>query len=153
MKKAERKKIDAFEMWSWSRVMRVSWERDTNVWVMENIKPEWILESRVAQAALRHFGHVVSEERGMENDVMLVEMSGKRRRVRPRTKWLDSENTVKGPSIVLPRLSAGVGHDSTALEYLRRHTVKFSIKLTYHHTTWTTLLFKNMNFIRLHNVI
>ena len=61
--------------------MRVSWvERKTNVWMLENIKPEWTLESRVAQAGLRYFGHVLSEERGMENDVMLWEMSGKRRR-------------------------------------------------------------------------
>ena len=64
--------------------MRVSWmERKTNVWVLENTKPEWTLESRVAQASLRYFGHVVSEERGMENDVMLGEMSWKRRRGRP----------------------------------------------------------------------
>ena len=79
MRKAERKKIDAFEMWCWRRVMRVSWmERKTNVRVLENIKPEWTLESRVAQTALRYFGHVVREERGMENDVMHGEMSGKR---------------------------------------------------------------------------
>ena len=60
---------------------------------------EWTLESRVAQAALRYFGHVVREERGMENDVMLGEMSGKRRRGRPRTRWLDNVNNIKGPSI------------------------------------------------------
>ena len=53
--------------------MRLLWmERKTNVWVLENIKPEWTRESRVAQAALRYFGHVVREERGMENDVVLV---------------------------------------------------------------------------------
>ena len=98
MRKAERKKIDAFEMWCWRQVMRVSWmERKTNVRVLENIKPEWTLESRVAQAALRYFGHVVREERGMENDVMFAEMSGKRRRGRPRTRWLDNVNNIKGP--------------------------------------------------------
>ena len=53
--------------------MRVWWmERKTNVWELENIKPEWTLESRVAQAALRYFGHVAREERGMENDIVLV---------------------------------------------------------------------------------
>ena len=75
------------------------------------------------------FGHVVREERGMENDVMFWEMSGKRRRGRSRTKWLDNVNKIKIPSInslrwdardrhkigeVQPRLSPGVGHDSTA---------------------------------------
>ena len=95
MRKAERKKVDAFEMWCWRRVMGMSWmERNTKVWLLENIKPEWTLELRVAQAALRYFGHVVREERGMENDAMLGEMSGKRRRGRPRTRWLDN-----GPSI------------------------------------------------------
>ena len=57
--------------------MRVSWmERKTNVRVLENIKPEWTLESRLAQAAFLYFGHVVREERGMENDVLLGEMNG-----------------------------------------------------------------------------
>ena len=51
------------------------------VWVLENIKPEWKLESRVAQVGLRYFGHV-RVERGMENDVMIGAMSGKRRRGR-----------------------------------------------------------------------
>ena len=67
----------------------------TNVWVLENIKPEWTLESRVAQASLRYFGLVVRQQRGMENDVMLGEMSGKRRRGRPRTRWLDNMNSIK----------------------------------------------------------
>ena len=66
----------------------------------EIIKPEWTLESRVAQAALRYLGHyVVREECGMENDVMLGEMSGMRRPGRPITRWLDNVNNIKGPSI------------------------------------------------------
>ena len=105
MRKTERKKIDAFELWCWRRVMRVSWmERKTNVWVLENVKPKWTLESRVIKAALSYFGHVVRKERGMENDVMLGGMRGKRRRGRPRTKWLDTIKDVKGPSINIMRL-------------------------------------------------
>ena len=100
MRKAERKRIDAFEMWRWRRVVRVPWmERKMNVWVLENIKPEVTLESIVAQAALTNVGHVVRQERGMENDVMLGEMTGKRRRGRPRTRWLDNVNNIKVPSI------------------------------------------------------
>ena len=100
MRKAKRKKVDAFEMWCWRQLIRVScMERKTNVRVLENIKPEWTLESRVTQAALRYFGHVVREEREMENNVMLGEMSGKRRRGRPKTRWLDNVNNIKGPSI------------------------------------------------------
>ena len=48
MRKHERRKIDGFELWCWRRVLRVSWmERKTNIWIIENIKPEWTLESRV----------------------------------------------------------------------------------------------------------
>ena len=57
------------------------------------VKPKWTLESRVIKAALSYFGHVVRKERGMENDVM------------PESEWNGEE---------LPRLSPGVGHDSTA---------------------------------------
>ncbi|KAI0221995.1 hypothetical protein LSAT2_026737 [Lamellibrachia satsuma] len=107
MRKTERKKIDAFELWCWRRVMRVSWmERKTNVWVLENVKPKWTLESRVIKAALSYFGHVVRKERGMENDVMLGGMRRKRRRGRPRTKWLDTIKDVKGPSINIMRRDA-----------------------------------------------
>ena len=78
----------------------------TNVWVFENIKLEMTLGSRVAQAALRYFGHVVREERGMENDVMLGETSKKRRRGRPSTIWLDNVNNIKGPSINIMKWEA-----------------------------------------------
>ena len=93
MRKHERRKIDAFELWCWRRVLRVSWtQRKTNTWIIENIKPEWTLESRVPTAALSYFGHVV---RAGGMDVMLGRMNGARRRGRPRQRWLD---TLKGYS-------------------------------------------------------
>ena len=71
MRKHERRKIDAFELWCWRRVLRVSWmERNTNISTIESIKPEWTLESRVPKAALSYFGHLVRAG-GMEDDVML----------------------------------------------------------------------------------
>ena len=80
MRKHERRKIDSFELWCWRRVLRVSWmERKTNIWIIENIKPEWTLESRVPKAALSYFGHVVRAG-GMEDDVMLGRKNGARRR-------------------------------------------------------------------------
>ena len=86
MRKHERRKIDAFELWCWRRVLRVSWmERKTNIWIIENIKPEWTQESRVPKAALSYFGHVVRAG-GMEDDVMLGRMNGARRRGRPRQR-------------------------------------------------------------------
>ena len=91
MRNHERRKIDAFELWCWRRVLRVSWmEKKTNIWIIENIKPEWTLESRVTQAD--YFGHVVRAG-GMEDDVMLGRMNGARKRGRPRQRRLD---TLKG---------------------------------------------------------
>ena len=58
--------------------MRVSWmERKSNIWIIENTKPEWTLESRVPKAALSYFGHVVRAG-WMEDDVMLGRMNGAR---------------------------------------------------------------------------
>ena len=79
MRKHERRKIDAFELWCWRRVLRVSWmERKTNISIIESIKPEWTLESRVAKA-LSYFGHAVRAG-GMEDDMMLGRMNGARKR-------------------------------------------------------------------------
>ena len=127
MRKHERRKIDAFVSWCWRRVLRVSWmERKTNISsIIETIKPEWTLESRVAKAALSNFGHVVRAG-GMEDDMMLGRINGVRRRGRPRQRWLDTlKGYASGAPInnmrrdardgeELPRLSPGVGCDSTA---------------------------------------
>ena len=95
MRKHARRKIDAFELWCWRRVLRVSWtERKTNIWIIGNINPEWTLESRVPKAALSYFGHVVRAG-GMEGEVMLERKNRAIRRGRPRQRWLD---TLKGYS-------------------------------------------------------
>ena len=67
-------------------------ERKTNIWIIENIKPEWTLESRVTKAALSYFEHVVRAG-GMKDDVMFGRLNGARKRGRPRQRWLD---TLKG---------------------------------------------------------
>ena len=92
MRKHERRKIDAFELWCWRRVLRVSWmERKTNISIIESIKPEWTLESRVTKAALSYFVHVVRAG-GMEDDMMLGRMNGVRKRGRSRQRWMDTLN-------------------------------------------------------------
>ena len=86
MRKHERRKIDAFELWCWRRVLRVSWmERNTNIWIIENIKQN----GHWSQGCQSYFGHVVRAG-GMEDDVMLGRMNGARRRGRPRQRWLDT---------------------------------------------------------------
>ena len=89
MRKHERRKIDAFELWCWRRVLRVPWmERKTNISITENIKPEWTLESRVAKAALSY----VVRAGVMEDDVMFGRMNGARKRGRPRQRLVDTLN-------------------------------------------------------------
>ena len=96
MRKHERWKIDAFELWCCRRILRVPWmERKTNIWIIENIKPDWTLEPRVRNTVLSYFGHVVRAG-WMEDDAMLGIMNGARKRGRPRQSWLD---TLKGYSI------------------------------------------------------
>ena len=76
MRKLERKMIDSFELWCWRRLLRVTWiDRKINVRVIDNIKPEWTLESRVVKASLFYFGHVIRAG-GMEYEVMVRRMGG-----------------------------------------------------------------------------
>ena len=90
MRKLKRKMIDAFELWCWRRLLRVTWtDRKTNVWVIDNIKPEWTLASKIVKATLCYFGHVIIVG-GMEYEVMVGKMGGYRSRGRPRQRWLDS---------------------------------------------------------------
>ena len=90
IRKHERRKIEAFELWCWRRVLRGSWmERKTNMWIIENIKPEWTLESRVTKAALGYFGHVVRAGR-MGDDAMFGRMNEAIKRGRPRQRWTHS---------------------------------------------------------------
>ena len=90
MRKLERNMIDAFELWCWRRLLRVTWtDRKTNVWVIDNIKPEWTLESSIVKALLCYFRHVIRAG-GMEYEVVVRRMGGYISRGRPRQRWLDS---------------------------------------------------------------
>ena len=92
MRQLERNMIDAFELWCWRRLIRITWtDRKTNVWVIDNIKPEWTLESRIVKESLYYFIHVIRAG-GLEYEVMLGRMGGYRSRGRPRQRWLDSIN-------------------------------------------------------------
>ena len=97
MRKHERRKIDAFELWCWRRVLRVSWmERKTNISIIENIKPEWTLESRVTKAALSYFGHV-GRAGGMEDGMMLGRMNGEREEDQGKDGWTHSRGMRADP--------------------------------------------------------
>ena len=90
IKKADRRRIDAFELWCWRRLLRIPWTaRVTNRKVLEQINPKMTLEAKITKQRLSYFGHIM-RSKSLEKDIMLGMLSGKRRRGRQRTRWLDT---------------------------------------------------------------
>ena len=96
VRKKERKKIDAFELWTWRRMLRTPWtDRRMNASIIDEVKPKRSLEATITQLKLRYFGHVMRTNGTLERDIMIGQVDGCRRQGRPRLRWMDSikENT------------------------------------------------------------
>lgn len=103
IKTQEQKRIDAFEMWCWRRILSIPWTaRRTNKSILEQIKPGMSLGSMVTKLQLAYFGHIIRTERSMEKDIMLGRTDGSRRRGRPATRWLETIQTTT--KMALPSL-------------------------------------------------
>ena len=90
MKKAEHRRIDAFELWCWRRLLRVPWTaRRSNQSVLKEISPGCSLEGLKLKLKLQYFGHLMRRVDLLEKTLMLGGIGGKRRRGRQRMKWLD----------------------------------------------------------------
>ena len=90
VKKAERQRIDAFELWCWRRLLRVSWTaRRSNQSVLKEISPGISLEGMMLKLKLQYFGHLMRRVDSLENTLMLGGIGGRRRRGRQRMRWLD----------------------------------------------------------------
>ena len=90
VKKAERRRIDAFEMWCWRRFLRVPWTaRRSNQSILKEIIPGISLEGRMLKLKLQSFGHLMWRVDSLEKTLMLGGFGGRRRRGRPRMRWLD----------------------------------------------------------------
>uniref|UniRef100_A0A670KEC7 Reverse transcriptase domain-containing protein n=1 Tax=Podarcis muralis TaxID=64176 RepID=A0A670KEC7_PODMU len=91
IKKADRQRIDAFELWCWRRLLRVPWTaRRSNTSILKEISPEYSLEGQIVKLRLQYFGHLMRREDSMEKTLMLGKIEGTRRRGRQRARWLDS---------------------------------------------------------------
>ena len=89
MKKAERRKIDAFELWCWRRLLRVPWTaRRSNQSILE-VSPGCSLEGLMLKLKLQYFGHQMQRVDSLEKTLMLGGIGGRRRRGRQRMRWLD----------------------------------------------------------------
>ena len=90
VKKAERRRIDAFELWSWRRLLRVPWTaRRSNQSILKEISHGISLEGMMLKLKLQYFGHLMQRVDSLEKTVMLGGIGGRRRRERQRVGWLD----------------------------------------------------------------
>ena len=90
VKKAERQRIDAFELWCWRRHLRVPWTaRRSNQSILKEINPGCSLEGRMLKLKLQYFGHLMRRVDSLEKTLMLGGIGGRRRRGRQRMRWLD----------------------------------------------------------------
>ena len=90
VKKAESRRIDAFELWCWIRLLRVPWiARRSNQSILKEINPGISLEGMMLKLKLQYFGHLMRRVDLLEKTVMLGGIRGRRRRGRQRMRWLD----------------------------------------------------------------
>ena len=90
IKKAERQRIDAFELWCWRRLLRVPLTtRRSNQSILKQISPGCSLERLMRKLKLRYFGHLMERANSLEKTPMLGKIEGRRRRGRQRMRWLD----------------------------------------------------------------
>ena len=90
VKKAERRRIDAFELWCWRRLLRVPWTaRRSNQSILKEINPGISLEGMMLKLKFQYFGHLMRRVDSLEKTLMLGGIGGRRRRGRPRMRWLD----------------------------------------------------------------
>ena len=90
MKKAEHRRIDTFELWFWRKLLSVPWTaRRSNQSILKEINPGISLEGMMLTLKLQYFGHLKQRVDSLEKTLMLGGIGGRRRRGRPRMRWLD----------------------------------------------------------------
>ena len=90
IKKAEHRRIDAFELWCWRRLLRVPWTaRKSSQSILKEISPEYPLEGLMLKLKLQYFGHLMQRTDSLEKTLMLGRIEGRRRRGQQRMRWLD----------------------------------------------------------------
>ena len=100
IKKAERQRIDASELWCWRRLLRVPWTaRRSNQSILKEISPENSLEGQMLKLKLQHFGHLVQRTDTLEKTLMLRKIEGRRRRGRQKMRWLDGSTNAMDMSL------------------------------------------------------
>ena len=100
IKKAKHRRIDAFELWCWRRLLRVPWTAGrSNQSILKEVSSEYSLEGLMLKVKFQYFGHLMQTANLLEKIVMLGKIEGKRRRGQQRMRWLDSITESMGMSI------------------------------------------------------
>ena len=98
--KAEHRRIDAFELWCWRRLLRVPWTaRRSSQSILKEISPGISLEGMMLKLKLQYFGHLMQKVDSLEKTLMLGGIRGRRRRGRQRMRWLDGITNSKDVSL------------------------------------------------------
>ena len=93
IKKAECRKIDAFELWCWRRLLRVPWTWRSNQSILKEINSEYSLEGPLLKLKQQYFGHLIRGADSLEKTLMLGKINGKRRREQRSISWLEVSPT------------------------------------------------------------
>ena len=100
IKKAEHQRSDAFELWCWRRLLRVSWTaRRSNQSILKEISPEYSLEGLMLKLKLQYSGHLMQRTDSFEETLMLGMTEGGRRRGQQRMRWLDGITNSIAPGV------------------------------------------------------
>ena len=100
IKEAERRRIDAFELWCWRRLLRVLWTaRKSSQFMLKEISPGCSLEGLMLKLKLQYFGHLMRRVESLQKTLMLGGIGGRRRKGRRRMRWLDGINDLMDMSL------------------------------------------------------
>ena len=100
IKKAEHRRIDAFKLWCWRRLLRVPWTaRRSNQSILKEVSPEYALEGLMLKLKLQYFGHLMQRTDSLEKTLMLGKIEGGRRRGWQGMRWLDGITHSMGMSL------------------------------------------------------